>query len=225
MARAKRARKTSENEGNVVQNENSGYEQFREQRIKENMERMQKLGILDLSQNLKKSHTKPKPNPTPRNPSDKKTHNPLPLSGSPRRSTRFFLFLFWVFFKFEPCLVGGKMRKRNGKWKKVFVFDFVGVFINLSKSSKFERNMSRKQLLYCLLLAFLCMLSSSYVWLLRKWRERKEWKFCVLLCLCYPLHSSGYFMFCGLAFDWLMRIWGKIKREGTCLCVQYCFCP
>lgn len=94
MARAKRARKTSENEGNVVQNENSGYEQFREQRIKENMERMQKLGILDLSQNLKKSHTKPKPNPTPRNPSDKKTHNPLPLSGSPRRSTRFFLFLF-----------------------------------------------------------------------------------------------------------------------------------
>lgn len=93
MARAKRARKTSENEGNVVQNENSGYEQFREQRIKENMERMQKLGILDLSQNLKKSHTKPKPNP-----SDKKTHNPLPLSGSPRRSTRFFLFLFDFFF-------------------------------------------------------------------------------------------------------------------------------
>ncbi|KAM3742989.1 hypothetical protein ACB098_07G110600 [Castanea mollissima] len=85
MARAKRSRKTSENEGNVVQNENSGYEQFREQRIKENMERMQKLGILDLSQNLKKSHTKPKPKP---NPSDKKTHNPLPLSGSPRRSTR-----------------------------------------------------------------------------------------------------------------------------------------
>ncbi|XP_023874595.2 uncharacterized protein LOC111987116 [Quercus suber] len=87
MARAKRARKTSENEGNVVQNENSGYEQFREQRIKENMERMQKLGILDLSQNLKKSHTKPKPKPKP-NPLDKKTHNPLPPSGSPRRSTR-----------------------------------------------------------------------------------------------------------------------------------------
>nr|POF23607.1 isoform 4 of cell division cycle-associated 7-like protein [Quercus suber] len=87
MARAKRARKTSENEGNVVQNENSGYEQFREQRIKENMERMQKLGILDLSQNLKKSHTKPKPKPKP-NPLDKKSHNPLPPSGSPRRSTR-----------------------------------------------------------------------------------------------------------------------------------------
>ena len=101
MARAKRARKTSENEGNVVQNENSGYEQFREQRIKENMERMQKLGILDLSHNLKKSHTKPKPKPnlTTRNPSDKKTHDPLPLSGSPRRSTRFFSLPFLSFFE------------------------------------------------------------------------------------------------------------------------------
>ena len=124
MARAKRARKTSENEGNVVQNENSGYEQFREQRIKENMERMQKLGILDLSQNLKKSHTKPKPNPTPRNPSDKKTHNPLPLSGSPRRSTRFFLFLFWVFLNFESLFGWWENEEKEWKVKESFCFWF-----------------------------------------------------------------------------------------------------
>ena len=122
MARAKRARKTSENEGNVVQNENSGYEQFREQRIKENMERMQKLGILDLSQNLKKSHTKPKPNPTPRNPSDKKTHNPLPLSGSPRRSTRFFLFLFLVFLNFESLFGWWENEEKEWKVKESFCF-------------------------------------------------------------------------------------------------------
>ena len=124
MARAKRARKTSENEGNVVQNENSGYEQFREQRIKENMERMQKLGILDLSQNLKKSHTKPKPNPTPRNPSDKKTHNPLPLSGSPRRSTRFFLFLFWVLLNFESLFGWWENEEKEWKVKESFCFWF-----------------------------------------------------------------------------------------------------
>ena len=124
MARAKRARKTSENEGNVVQNENSGYEQFREQRIKENMERMQKLGILDLSQNLKKSHTKPKPNPTPRNPSDKKTHDPLPLSGSPRRSTRFFLFLFWVFLNFESLFDWWENEEKEWKVKESFCFWF-----------------------------------------------------------------------------------------------------
>lgn len=55
------------------------YEQSREQRIKENLQRMQKLGILDLSRNLK-----PPPKPKTIRP-----QKPLPSSsGSPRRSSR-----------------------------------------------------------------------------------------------------------------------------------------
>lgn len=87
MARKKRARSSSEkNESD--NGGTSGYEQFRDQRIKENMERMQKLGILDLSHKLKSNTAPSKRNPTPRNPSEKKTLNTLPLSASPRRSSR-----------------------------------------------------------------------------------------------------------------------------------------
>ncbi|XP_061373413.1 uncharacterized protein LOC133315767 [Gastrolobium bilobum] len=58
----------------------SHYEQIRDQRIKENMERMQKLGLLDLS--LKLKHQK-------KNSHDKKKMKALPPSQSPsRRSSR-----------------------------------------------------------------------------------------------------------------------------------------
>ncbi|KAG6761462.1 hypothetical protein POTOM_034683 [Populus tomentosa] len=64
-----------------------GYEQFRDQRIKENKERMQKLGLLDLSLKLKAQLGRPKK--TPGNvSSEKKPHTPLPVSASPRRSSR-----------------------------------------------------------------------------------------------------------------------------------------
>ncbi|XP_059434671.1 uncharacterized protein LOC132167677 isoform X2 [Corylus avellana] len=87
----KRARDTNEQDNNGESTGNptgeaSGYENFRNQRIKENMERMQKLGIPDLSQKLK-SKTAP-PKPTPKNPTQRKTQNPLPLPDSPRRSSR-----------------------------------------------------------------------------------------------------------------------------------------
>ncbi|GLT55223.1 hypothetical protein SLA2020_283640 [Shorea laevis] len=91
MSRIKRARDANEQNNNEEPTGNgnpevSGYEDFRNQRIKENMERMQKLGIPDLSQKLKSKTASLKP--TPRNPSQRKTQNPLPLPGSPRRSSR-----------------------------------------------------------------------------------------------------------------------------------------
>ncbi|XP_022746609.1 cell division cycle-associated protein 7-like isoform X2 [Durio zibethinus] len=63
------------------------YEKWREQRIKENKGRMQKLGILDLSLKLK---PKPPPQKIPRNlpSSDDKAHNSLPVSQPTRRSSR-----------------------------------------------------------------------------------------------------------------------------------------
>lgn len=121
MARKKRARSSSEkNESD--NGETSGYEQFRDQRIKENMERMQKLGILDLSHKLKSNTAPSKRNPTPRNPSDKKTQNPLPLSASPRRSSRFFFFSSFFFLLAWESMFGWWVNeKMNGKWKKVFI--------------------------------------------------------------------------------------------------------
>ncbi|PQM35980.1 cell division cycle-associated protein 7-like [Prunus yedoensis var. nudiflora] len=64
----------------------SGYEQFRDQRIKENKERLQKLGLLDFSLKLKPKAAPPKRSQNQRDPSvQTKIHN----SGSPpRRSSR-----------------------------------------------------------------------------------------------------------------------------------------
>ncbi|KAI3702467.1 hypothetical protein L6452_28205 [Arctium lappa] len=73
-----------ENGGNGPEKENdegevAEYEQSREQRIKENLQRMHKLGILELSRNLK-------PPPKPKTVRPYKRVPPLP--GSPRRSSR-----------------------------------------------------------------------------------------------------------------------------------------
>lgn len=65
----------------------SGYEQFREQRVKENKERMQKLGLLDLSLKLKAQLGRPKKIPGNVS-SEKKPSTPLPVTASPRRSSR-----------------------------------------------------------------------------------------------------------------------------------------
>ncbi|KAF5745658.1 hypothetical protein HS088_TW07G01250 [Tripterygium wilfordii] len=64
----------------------SGYEQSREQRIKDNKEKMQKLGIFDLSLKLKPRIVKK----TGRinGSSEKKSQNPLPDSAPARRSSR-----------------------------------------------------------------------------------------------------------------------------------------
>jgi len=82
--------KTEGDEGVVVSASSSHYEQIREQRMKENAERMHKLGLLKLSGNLKKT-------PTSR-PSVKK--NPLPSNESERRSSRYYI----PFYYFHFCL-------------------------------------------------------------------------------------------------------------------------
>lgn len=64
----------------------SPYELSREERIKSNRERMQKLGLVDLSLKL---HSLTAPKRTPRNnPSPAKLISPLPVSGPVRRSSR-----------------------------------------------------------------------------------------------------------------------------------------
>ncbi|THG21990.1 hypothetical protein TEA_017960 [Camellia sinensis var. sinensis] len=67
-----------ETENEVKNDEVSGYEQSRDQRIKENLQRMQKLGILDLSRQLNPPSKRPKKNPSQKKPS-------LPSSDPPRR--------------------------------------------------------------------------------------------------------------------------------------------
>ncbi|KAJ4843269.1 hypothetical protein Tsubulata_009872 [Turnera subulata] len=65
----------------------SQYEKAREEKIKENLERMQKLGLKDLSLKLQSFAAPPKR--TPRNTkSSVKEPSPLPPSGPLRRSTR-----------------------------------------------------------------------------------------------------------------------------------------
>ncbi|XP_022028218.1 cell division cycle-associated 7-like protein [Helianthus annuus] len=67
--------------GGIEQDKEGGvaeYEQSREERIKQNLQRMQTLGILELSRKLKPP-PKPKTDRPPK---------PKPLSGSPRRSSR-----------------------------------------------------------------------------------------------------------------------------------------
>lgn len=62
------------------------YEQSREDRIKENLQRMQKLGILDLSKNLN-SAVRPKRTPK-HSRSGSQGSTPVLPSGPLRRSTR-----------------------------------------------------------------------------------------------------------------------------------------
>ncbi|KAI8554389.1 hypothetical protein RHMOL_Rhmol05G0095000 [Rhododendron molle] len=94
-----------ENEGKKKKSEAvSGYEQFRDQRIKENMERLQKLGILDLSRKLK-----PEPKKRPqKDPSQKKPSSTS--SDPPRRSSRYSLFFF-----FPSCLRTPKKAARESE--------------------------------------------------------------------------------------------------------------
>ncbi|XP_065856641.1 uncharacterized protein [Euphorbia lathyris] len=68
---------------NVTGEEGSTYEEFRQRRIKENNERMRKLGIFDLSLNLKSQRSR-----TTKSSRNVKLPKSLPLSTSLRRSTR-----------------------------------------------------------------------------------------------------------------------------------------
>ncbi|GAU30377.1 hypothetical protein TSUD_57880 [Trifolium subterraneum] len=72
-------RTTKEEGGGAVVSNSSDYEQIREERMKENAERMHKLGLLNLSLNLKL-------NKTPR-PQIKK--NLIPSDQPERRSSRY----------------------------------------------------------------------------------------------------------------------------------------
>ncbi|KAJ8766616.1 hypothetical protein K2173_001136 [Erythroxylum novogranatense] len=62
-----------------------GYEELRDRRIRENKDRMQKLGLFELSLKLK-----PQPKKTPQDVSSpkRKPQNALPAAASPRRSSR-----------------------------------------------------------------------------------------------------------------------------------------
>ncbi|XP_048424554.1 cell division cycle-associated protein 7 [Pyrus x bretschneideri] len=85
VRRNRRGGDSEEGGGATVENGSagvSGYEHFRDQKIRENKERLQKLGILDLAKKLKTEAAAPK------RPYRPKTHNPLPNPGSPRRSSR-----------------------------------------------------------------------------------------------------------------------------------------
>ncbi|GAU46103.1 hypothetical protein TSUD_95750 [Trifolium subterraneum] len=85
----KRTKEEEEERGGaVVVSATSDYEQIREQRMKENAERMKKLGLLNLSLNLKL-------NKTPR-PQIKK--NPIPSDQSERRSSRYYYYYFYLQF-------------------------------------------------------------------------------------------------------------------------------
>ncbi|KAK3002782.1 hypothetical protein RJ639_018340 [Escallonia herrerae] len=81
---AKKIATKGEQETKKNESKNGGgggeYEQSRDQRIKENLQRMEKLGILDLSRQLKSTKKQPT-----RNPPKKRA---APASGSPRRSSR-----------------------------------------------------------------------------------------------------------------------------------------
>jgi hypothetical protein len=65
----------------------SVYEQTREERIKENLERMQKLGLMDLSLKLKACTAPPKRTPRT-SPSSTKHPTPFLPRGPLRRSSR-----------------------------------------------------------------------------------------------------------------------------------------
>ncbi|EEF40047.1 uncharacterized protein LOC8260559 [Ricinus communis] len=97
------------NNNDQTPEEISPYEQSRKERIKANLERMQKLGIVDLSLKLK-SLTSPKR--TPRNtPSSQKHPSPLQPSGPLRRSSR--LHNVTPISYSEAALA-----KRDGLWEK-----------------------------------------------------------------------------------------------------------
>lgn len=68
---------------------NSEYEQLREKRIKENLERMEKLGIFDMSLKLKPTRT-PAVRRTPQRLS------PLQPTGPARRSSRYTLPFYCI---------------------------------------------------------------------------------------------------------------------------------
>jgi len=80
-------------EGSERGDDSSRYEQARNQRIKENMERMNKLGLFDLSLKLKR----PKQNPLPKK---KKAIQP---NHSPQRRSSRYAFHFSLYICFSLC--------------------------------------------------------------------------------------------------------------------------
>lgn len=93
----RRKKTDQEEEASLFENESSKrvkteddnscrYEEAREQRIKENKERMHKLGLFDLSLNLKPQIKNP--------PQKKKKTTPEPKHSPQRRSSRYFIVFF-----------------------------------------------------------------------------------------------------------------------------------
>ncbi|XP_028052953.1 cell division cycle-associated protein 7-like [Camellia sinensis] len=111
-----------ETENEVKNDEVSGYEQSRDQRIKENLQRMQKLGILDLSRQLNPPSKRPKKNPSQKKPS-------LPSSDPPRRPSPSSRIKFrsknGVCFKFD---IGLSLRIGDAHERHCFTFIFFSPF-------------------------------------------------------------------------------------------------
>ncbi|XP_004505168.1 uncharacterized protein [Cicer arietinum] len=99
----------------VVVSESSRYEQIREQRMKENAERMNKLGLLNLSLNLNLKLNK---NKTQR-PQIKKI--PLPLNQSERRSSR-IMSLAPVDYRFKRLKAEPQQSSSSKKRNRVEIY-------------------------------------------------------------------------------------------------------
>ena len=77
-------------EGSAAEVTAPGYEQLRDQRVKENLKRMQKLGIVELSLKLKSTAAASKR--LRKNSSEKEPPNGSPADEPPRRSSRYCFF-------------------------------------------------------------------------------------------------------------------------------------
>ncbi|KAF3435675.1 hypothetical protein FNV43_RR22766 [Rhamnella rubrinervis] len=106
----------------------SGYQQFRQQRIKENQERMLKLGIVDLSLKLKSQVASGKR--ISRKPSETKPINQPTGSHSPRRSSRLKSLVPVSYIEIRPkrkreSLEDGEITIREGSQPEIYTEEHV----------------------------------------------------------------------------------------------------
>lgn len=111
-------------EGTAAEDTSPGYEKLRDQRIKENLERMQKLGIIELSLKLKSASAAAAPKRFPKNSSQKEPPNESPADEPPRRSSRYYFFfppLFNLLF-LCVCVCGENGSERVWKCGVILFF-------------------------------------------------------------------------------------------------------
>lgn len=118
MASKRSRRNVSQQDEEQQEEEMTEYEKKRQQRIKENKERLEKMGILDLAKNLKPA---PKPNKKPLKPAAA----PADLT-STRRSSRYtYPLLLFVLSLFSLQLVGYVFNMLQLCYVRSYVFIFL----------------------------------------------------------------------------------------------------